>query len=422
MSKILNPHDINRLLERGSPQLTKAMKQALRRALEREAGALREVTTYPNPPPPNLTREEFEANGPFYVFVPDAMTLSIITAIELWLSKAISDRAPWIDKVDDSGRITRLRNVKTLSQVIDLCLADEEDSRRQKARAEDLAFGNAPEHAAPVLRLANDFAVVRLLTPASLSWEGQRMGHCLGNPTYATCLAKGYADYYSIRDAAGRPRVTLEVSNGRLYQCKGRANSDPYPRYKHEITTLACALDWEFCDPHAPAEVEDSLYAEHCTAQDIDIRGDFGFADFTQPLRLPRTMQVSGSFIVRACPTLTTLPEVMNVGGDLIVENCVNLRRMPVMLRVGGDVDFSGCVSLPQLPLNFHAGGSLDLSRCRSVDLSRSQILIGRGLDITGCRSITRIPPDVRIGGAIRRGRTTFAGREAINRSLGKNR
>ena len=269
------------------------------------------------------------------------------------------------------------------------------------------------------MRLPNGLAAVRLLTPTSLAWEGRWMGHCLGNKTYATCMARRYAEYYSIRDANGCPHVTIEVANERLHQSKGRANSNPYPRYLQQIEALAAFMGWELCDPYAPLP-QSLRYAEHCRTQDIDIQGDFSLADHFLPMRLPRTMQIRGNFIIRDCPSLTALPEVMDVDEDLVVQNCVNLRVMPLLLRVGRNADFSGCVGMRRMPMNFHAGGSVNLTGCASLSMDGSLAIIGRGLDITGCHNITRIPRDVRVGAAIRYGRTTFSGKGALNRSLGR--
>jgi hypothetical protein len=78
--------------------------------------------------------------------------------------------------------------------------------------------------AVPVYRTAGGADVVRLTSPESLADEGSRMHHCVGGYGYPEAVARESCEIYSLRDRDGRPRATLEVEKGQVWQAKGFAN------------------------------------------------------------------------------------------------------------------------------------------------------------------------------------------------------
>ena len=132
--------------------------------------------------------------------------------------------------------------------------------------------------AVPVFRTASGADVVRLTSPESLADEGSRMHHCVGGYGYPEAVARGSCEIYSLRDRDGRPRATLEVEKGQVWQAKGFANG-----------TLGRRSGW-YCAPSSAGagyEVRDDRYNLvlrrydfRCKVQELDhrLRADGGLA------------------------------------------------------------------------------------------------------------------------------------------------
>ncbi len=375
MPRILNNNAIRSTLKRRNNQLGTLMLQCCYRPLEQDKRCLREVTTYPDPPPAKLTREQFAAGGPYYEFVMSPEVEQILQRIDRWLRDAVARKESWIDKKDNSGRVTRLRHIKTLEDALALCEQDEARFRGFRLIQKDLADGNSPRHVFIKWRFDDGSLAVKLKTPSALRWEGRHMRHCLGNATYARRLKIGGVGYFSIRDAKGQPRVTLEVIGGRVTQCKGRANSDPFSSYGGKIACLADALGWDWSDAQPPAEPE---LLERFALDQMVFDTDVTLSDGMLPLA--RTLHVNGTLEAVDLDRLTSLPAVMRIRGDLILCRCNNLRHMPRWLHVEGNAHIEECGSVRELGTNFYAGGSLVVRNCPEIRLNASRAIVGRTL------------------------------------------
>ena len=201
--------------------------------------------------------------------------------------------------------------------------------------------------------------------------------------------------YFSLRDRRGRPHVTLEVVDGRIMQCKGQANSDPFPRYGRAIENLADAQNWECLDldlshPVGPA-LQEELEIERMIVDHMQVS--------PAQLPLPRTLYVDRGFEAINLQSLTALPVVMSVRGDLTIRNCHNLRFMPRWLQVHGDAVIENCRSIRQLASNFHVRGSLALRNCPNVRIDPAKTIVEGALEMrrgpyAGIRAHpTRRPP-----------------------------
>jgi len=96
--------------------------------------------------------------------------------------------------------------------------------KRRRERHTDRRRARIARGAHPVFRTAGGADIVRLTTAESLADEGSRMHHCVGGYGYPQAVARGSCEIYSLRDREGRPRATLEVEEGRVWQVKGFAN------------------------------------------------------------------------------------------------------------------------------------------------------------------------------------------------------
>ena len=72
-------------------------------------------------------------------------------------------------------------------------------------------------------------AWVELKSEKSLGIEGKLMGHCVGG--YASRVAGGETKIFSLRDNDNQPHVTVEVTNGKIVQVKGKGNKPPVEKY-----------------------------------------------------------------------------------------------------------------------------------------------------------------------------------------------
>jgi hypothetical protein len=391
MPRLVNSKAIKRTLRRDDDLHDRLMRQCCYRALERDQRCLREVTSYPDPAVGNLTREEFEARRPLYEFVMAPEVAQILERIDLWLKHAVERKESWIEKADNSGRVTRLRNIKTLEDALALCEQDEERARRSWLVRKDLDEGNDPGEVEVARRFQDGWAAVKLKTPAALRWEARHMRNCLANPIYARRLTEYRVQYFSIRDADRRPHVTIEVRAGRVTQCKGRANSDPFISYGDKIEALARAMGWGCPDPHrlqGPELLDDFRIGQMLFERDVTLS--------TRMLPLARTLFVEGGFTAVDQERLTSLPVVMHVAGDLLIRRCRNLRHMPEWLRVDGDTVIEDCGAIRQLAANFHGLGSLSLRGCPQVKLNPARTIVGRALEVRRCPKAVVVPSSQR--------------------------
>lgn len=72
------------------------------------------------------------------------------------------------------------------------------------------------------------FKIVKLITPASKTIEGDAMGHCVGGESY------GNRDIYSLWDDKNRSHVTFELNDRKktINQIKGKQNGPPVEKYQ----------------------------------------------------------------------------------------------------------------------------------------------------------------------------------------------
>lgn len=367
---LVNSHKLKRILKRPD-QTHAALMRQVGRVLTRDPRCLKLVETYPEPPPKKLTREEFEARGPFYEFVLPPEVAQILERIDKWLKEAVEQKANWIEKKDREGRVRRLLHVRTLEDALKMCEEDEARATRKKRVERDLADGNDPADVHVAHRFDDGMVAVRLRTAKALRFEGKAMCHCLGDLAYARRLTTQGVKYFSIRDAQGRPHVTLEVVGRRVTQCKGRANSDPVPAYGAKIEWLAGAMGW-----HGAALDGERQISDYMTLNEMVFRRDVSLSEAMLPLA--RTLYARGAVMATGLDRLTTLPWVMLVRGDLILRKCRNLRHMPEWLRVDGDMVLEDCGAVRHPANNVFVGGTLSLRDCPRILIDPERSFIGR--------------------------------------------
>lgn len=110
--------------------------------------------------------------------------------------------------------------------------------------------------------------VQKLTTKEQLDVEGDVMQHCVGG--YCDQVRRGTSEIYSVRDANGRPHVTIEYSphQRRFVQVRGKQNDDPTPKWQKYVDEFKEEGPLEKLDPRMQAMIDTLL--EHDSAGHLE--------------------------------------------------------------------------------------------------------------------------------------------------------
>jgi hypothetical protein len=97
-----------------------------------------------------------------------------------------------------------------------------------------------------VFTFPDGWTIQRLVTAEQLDWEGEKMTFCLGNGLYDSQAENELILCYSLRDAKGKPHVTLDVTP-RWMRNKETGQLTRYPKTRHKSSP-----DWFNADEWAP--------------------------------------------------------------------------------------------------------------------------------------------------------------------------
>jgi 5'-deoxynucleotidase YfbR-like HD superfamily hydrolase len=106
------------------------------------------------------------------------------------------------------------------------------------------ASASTPEEALADYRIAER----RDALQAALKFEGDTMGHCVGQ--YCDEVGRGDTNIYSLRDRRGEPHVTIETKKyygddlEHIAQIKGKQNAAPNEKYLPAIQDFVRSQDW----------------------------------------------------------------------------------------------------------------------------------------------------------------------------------
>lgn len=94
-----------------------------------------------------------------------------------------------------------------------------------------------------VVELSDGWTAQELTTKEQLDREGEVMQHCVGS--YFNEVNNDKTTIYSLRDAQGRPHVTIEVKNGHVEQVQGKQNEKPAAKYQPYVDEFEKWLESE---------------------------------------------------------------------------------------------------------------------------------------------------------------------------------
>lgn len=179
-----------------------------------------------------------------------------------------------------------------------------------------------------IMNLNNSYYAVQLFTPESLDFESACMEHCVGDGYYDDRVHLKNVQIYSIRDKMNTPRLTIEVANGVIVQCRGRKNIVPV-------------------DTELRTAVRELMRAEHLTLPDIKswnkliayIKQDdkmYDIFDLPNNLVIKSTVNI-GNMNLDALPDMSTV----SVQGDFWCPNNKLTTPYGAPYKVSGHCKFS---------------------------------------------------------------------------------
>lgn len=330
--------------------------------------------------------------------LPDIANGDQIRHIYDWLKAEVVTEAAWLSNVDEQGRPRKLMKFGSVDQIL-----KEADKAMMIAnqRAGTAAIMAGDEEI--IAELADGYSLVRMLTPAALDRESRTMQHCIGNGGYDDELTKEWARFLSLRDAAGNPHVTMDITDLRdqmyINQIKGKQNAVPIGKY------LSILRPW-FAEMKATltymperglmVSTGEEIYHVSELPDGFECKRDFR-AHELQGYRIPECLKVQGNMSVIGYDgenTQSHLPEGLYVGGDLTIKSsmieaisknttvkgslragsCSNITEIGEGLTVFGDCYLMG-TSIEKLPTKLTVLGKLFLGGTKIKEISESSIL-----------------------------------------------
>lgn len=316
-----------------------------------------------------------------------------------WLKAAKINNEPWLQNLDDMGRVKKLMKFSSLTQI-----HDEADKAMRIKAQQSLGVTVSAAEERLVKVLEDGYHIVQMLTPSALDRESGFMQHCIGNGAYDEGLEDSEVEYLSLRDKMGKPHATLEIQNGIVIQLQGKQNQSPSQRYFDLLIPYLKEreLGWNN-DVAKQGGIYDSQFNFHPLDEpfldDICINGDIDFIE-TNVTALPKNFKVDGKLsldftrIKRLEDGLDVAFDIsledsdieyispnIKVAGGLILANC-QITELPADLKIGRDLDLRGS-SLERLPNGLNVGGDVYIDDTGIIEIPsdlKCEMLVLNGL------------------------------------------
>ena len=241
---VFNVDSVDRLVERvaaqaATPAVALWLRRTARRWILTQYQDVRRLVIEPGSARVLLRDPAAAAEAPCRVLADDVARLPdwcanalrkgdeiVYLRLDATLDKRLRRLAAFLDEAYGDGGATKLNR---------LAFPAAEKALR-KWRKERWTERRRMNGAEPVFRGSDGVRIYRLHTAENLHDEGARMGHCVAS--YADDIAEGRCEIYSLRNAAGTPRATIEVVDGRVVQVKGYANLGVDFRLRQHVRTF----------------------------------------------------------------------------------------------------------------------------------------------------------------------------------------
>lgn len=309
-----------------------------------------------------------------------------------WLRAAIFNDAPWLSKVDDSGRPRKLLKFGTVAAMV---AEVDRDMLRQTRR--NGAPSDGLEGTEPYMELDEGWRLVRLLTARSLDYESSVMQHCIGAGGYDEQLADPECVFLSLRDPSGKPHATIALCGSDIVELSGKQNERPRTKYLRRLAPFFL-------------KIGDISYLDGSYGVVMDAHGKFyGYDD------LPEVLEVSGNLQLHhdwPHGTKCRLPRVIKASGAVAIEEDVfegqlelveaarldafgtGMLAKDCVFKVSQELDLTGS-DIERLPDNLVLKGSLRLFGAALTRLPTG-LSVGEELDVKGT-DIAAFPDDLSV-------------------------
>lgn len=310
-----------------------------------------------------------------------------------WLRAAIFNDAPWLSKVDASGRPRKLLKFGTVAAMV---AEVDRDMLRQARRSGAPSSGQAGTE--PYMELGDGWWLVRLVTPQALDFESSVMQHCIGNGGYDEQLVDPTQVFLSLRDPSGKPHATIAVNEGGIAELSGKQNDLPQTRYLKRLVPFFKTIgDLSYLDGSygVVMDLGGNVYGYDELPEVLEVQGDLRLLHDMRSgpkARLPRVIRATGAVAIEEDVFEGRLElveaERLDVSGKrMLATNCE--------FRVWGELNLNGS-DIEELPDNLAVDGNLRLKGAAIAKLPNG-LRVGRELDIKGT-DIAALPDDLSVG------------------------
>ena len=308
-----------------------------------------------------------------------------------WLRAALVNDDPWLKNVDGQGRpkkLLKFGSIDAISREANKAML----KAAQKLRGVKLVDGDEALHA----ELADDYRLVRLLTPAALDRDSSEMQHCIGNGGFDESLNDDRYLYLSLRDPHGKAHATMEIEDGRIVELQGKQNRPPIQKYIDLLIPYvrASGLVIQIRPSHLGHVIDDegAWHPINNLPDRLKVSGNLDLSG-TAITALPENLSVGGSLSVRGT-RITVLPKGLSVGRSLYLTG-TKLVALPEGLSVNGDL-FLNDTLITALPKDLMVGGSLHLYATKVTALPEG-LTVGEDLYLNNT-PVHELPDNLSVG------------------------
>ena len=317
--------------------------------------------------------------------------------IKDWLAASVLNNEPWLKNTDEQGRPKKLMKFSTIAQI-----TQEADKAMIKAAQKKLTVSLSKRDEELIMKLSDDFYIVKMLTPEALDRESAYMQHCIGQGAYDEKVRSEEHGYYSLRDRAGKPHVTREIFSPHdrddfvILQIQGKQNQPPISKYALKLEPFFHAYKHAFANLDILERlpfISDESGKIHSFEKlpDVISCGRFEMKKYKDekglPVRLPREINARNlveleNIVIEKFPSQIVFPTTANeetYGRSLLVFYDLDIREMPSQVKIEAENATAVFVNC-----QFPGGGSIETVYDLRIDQSSNlPYVIKAGQDLT---------------------------------------
>jgi hypothetical protein len=323
-----------------------------------------------------------------------------------WITVAIRNKAPWLDRANSNGIPLKLAKCQTLGMLT----KEANKAMRLALQRCDFATPIAGEEEV-VTHLAAGYTLVRLRTDTALKREGFMMQHCIGLGAYDRALTMLGVEFLSLRDRMGKAHITVEVVNDKILQLKGKQNRSPRPEYLDLILPglrdRNLGMDEQKTIDGLVEDEPGQLFSIYALPEGFRAKASIFANHLIDLAKLPRGL-TAPTYVSLDGSGLKEVPDGLNSGSDLSIVRSKELVKIGTNVRVGGGLHIGGCSLLTTLPHDLHVVGSLytrwndifgdppeEDEFCDAIREIPASIYVGQDIYLNGCRSLRQFPEGI---------------------------